>query len=180
VRFEIEKRETRRFKTQRLRYWKPQSGEYIILIDLSKEPKIREQEFERGKKRFADFYIETVNDRKELERYLWSIPIAKTERVNGELVVYFWENSQRGEQIREIAERYGYQNHIVKVIVQRDERNPLNTQYQIIHSDNCPCTEKTEITETKEGRIEYTEQRIPESDVIELLRKRITEVSDQR
>ena len=67
----------------------------------------------------------------------------------------------------------------MKVIVQRDKNNPLSTQYQIIHLENCPFTEKTEIIEANQGRIEYTEQRIPASDVIELLRKIITEIREK-
>ena len=177
MKFKIEKR---KFGTQRLRFWKPKEGENIILLDLGREPRIREQEFKNGKKLFADFYVEALNEKGELERFYWSIPIARAERVNGELIIYFWENSQRGSQIIEIAEKYGYQSHIVKVIVQRDPNNRLNTDYKIIHSDNCPCLEKREIIQTKEGKIEFTEHRIPESDVIELLKRRVRELRDQR
>ena len=145
MRFEIEK-----FQKQKPEYWRPESGEYFIVIDFSKKPKIITKKFKSGEKTFAVFEIEVSNGSK-IERKLWIIPIA---RVEGE-TVYFWANSQRGKAIAEIARKYGYTTHVLKVKVKRDPTNPLNTQYHIEHSTDCPCLKnKSEIPEILKKRLE--------------------------
>lgn len=125
MKFRVEK-----FRRKRLKFWKPDSGEYKVIINLAQTPRIREQNFSDGSsKKFADFVVE-VNG----ERYWWAIPIARVE--NG--VIYFWEKSQRGRALIEIGEAFGYNVHKLKVVVIRSE-NRLDTRYSIKHAEDCPC-----------------------------------------
>ena len=145
MKFEIEKR---KFRTERLEFWKPEPGEYIILIDLSRPPRIREQKFKDSRtgqtirKLFADFIIEVIEN-KQAKRYYWSIPIAGYEKdEKGELIIRFWEGSQRGERLKEIADNFGYRPHYLKVKVERIGDDKLSTRYYIEHYEKCLCLEK--------------------------------------
>ena len=127
-----------KFRKARLEFWRPDTGKYTILIDLKNNPKIFEKEFPNGRKLIAAFPIELEENGQSVRKY-WPIPIHEVKEEDGETIIYFPENSQRGTALIGIAENYGYAPHLIEVEVSRDPENPLNTRYVIKHSDNCPC-----------------------------------------
>jgi len=138
-----------KFRKAKLEFWRPDTGKHTVLIDLGSDPKIFEKEFSNGRKLIAAFPIEIAENGNQVRKY-WPIPIQEVKEENGEKIIYFPENSQRGTALIEIAEKYGYKPHIIEVEVFRDPENPLNTRYVIKHSDKCPCLRKDTSDNTEE------------------------------
>ncbi|MCD6502878.1 MAG: hypothetical protein J7K58_01390 [Euryarchaeota archaeon] len=164
-----------KLRRARLEFWRPDTGKYTVLIDLRSDPKIFEREFSNGRKLIAAFPIE-VEENGQLVRKYWPIPIHEAKEEDGETIIYFPENSQRGTALMEIAEQYGYKPHIIEVEVIRDPENPLNTRYTVKHSDECPCLNK-DMDKNVEGQQEIEGESRTTTDALDLLKqehKRIT------